>query len=132
MAIPRHADAAEQTGQAVRRAVELFTPYLGPRYTEEALVRQPMSTTGAILAEWFTPDGSNAIRISRAWSVSTAPNVSLRIIRSVDSSAGRLRLKNPVWGSYATIVGRYDSDRMFAWATVPGIEAIHYAYNDAT
>lgn len=91
-----------------------------------------MSSTGAVLVEWCSTDGSDTIRVGQAWSASTEPNVSLDIIRSFESQSGQLRLKRPVWGSYATVVGRYDSDRLFAWGTVPGIEAIYYSHNEDT
>src|SRR5699024_2346936 len=64
------------------------------------------------------------------WAFATSPLHSAALIEAVSTHAGDIRYDQPVWGSYAAIMGDKNTNRVFAWNTVPALEAIHYGQDE--
>ncbi|GAA3699949.1 hypothetical protein GCM10022377_11310 [Zhihengliuella alba] len=103
-------------------------PRLGPRYRAEPTVRPDLSINGGAVAQW-TADGETDVfyTLKGRWAASSSPRTATPLWRAMSSGAGQLRYSEPVWGTYMAMIGDKSTERLFAWNTVPTVEAVHYA-----
>lgn len=120
------------TVQALVRSVEMsYSDYRGEGYKAPRIVKASANAT-AFIAIWDrqgeSGDGSYCSAGDR-WVASSGHKVAQSIHRDVVLAGGRLRYVDPVWGSYAVVVGERYTDRITAWNTAPALESIHYGEN---
>lgn len=131
--VPRNAEAspARPLDALVSSVTVAARPLLGPRYRAEPEIRPGMSRNGGVLAQWAA-DGDNDTFYARKgrWAASTSPQTAALLWRSMISASGQLRYSEPVWGTYMALIGDQSTERVFAWNTVPTVEAVHYAQDD--
>ncbi|MEW1981543.1 hypothetical protein AB0333_11550 [Citricoccus sp. NPDC079358] len=110
--------------EAVSAAVvESFTPFLGPRYRREAVIRRGLSG-GAMLVEWPATVAQHTSRKGTRWASATFPGAGEQLLRSSGRFGHPMQMRTPVGGTYMAISG--NRREIFAWNTVPALEAVHY------
>ncbi|WP_309081253.1 asparagine synthase-related protein [Zhihengliuella sp.] len=128
--IPRDSEAspARPLEALLASVADAARPLLGPRYRAEPTVRPDLSINGGAVAQW-TADGESDVfyTLKGRWAASSSPRTATPLWRAMASGSGQLRYSDPVWGTYMAVIGDKSTERLFAWNTVPTVEAVHYA-----
>ncbi|MTD90643.1 asparagine synthase-related protein [Corynebacterium hiratae] len=129
--IPRNwqNDNSEEIEHKLDTVLPEISKYLGKRYLAKAQAVRNLGMGGTTSVIWQSQSQAKkpcfALKKGR-WAFATSPLHSASLIEAISTRAGDLRFEQPVWGSYAAIMGDKNTNRVFAWNTVPALEAIHY------
>lgn len=135
LVIPKYGDriSADELQIKINGTVSGAREFIGPRYTPNPIIYPELSVNNATLVHWIpkaqAANDSWALKKGR-WCFSTSNGVSEQLIDSVSTGAGRIKFIQNVWGSFATILGDKNTNRILAWNTTPALEAIHYAEDE--
>lgn len=133
IAIPKEpSDAARnQAEQLCTLVADAAQKFVGPRYGRPPQVVQEATVSHASALFWAASEEADVFAIQRGrWAMASSANVAPSLRDSLQSNAGQYRYTDPVWGSYMAVLGDKNTDRLFAWNTVPTLEAVHYGQND--
>lgn len=109
----------EMVGVNYRQITQLDDSY-------EATVYTPNGASDIVAMTWDKP-GENSYALKKGlWSVTAGVGSATELVESMVRRAGRLLYREPVWGSYASVLVERDLDRLTAWQTSPSIEVIYY------
>lgn len=126
-------DNSEEIDRKLNAALPEIAKYLGKRYLAKAQVVRGLGIGGTTTVIWQSQSQAKkpcfALKKGR-WAFATSPLHSAALIEAVSTHAGDIRYDQPVWGSYAAIMGDKNTNRVFAWNTVPALEAIHYGQDE--
>lgn len=133
--IPRTwaSDASEDIERKLAVVLPEIAKYLGSRYSRKPEIVRGLGVGGTTAVVWQTEaqQGKPCFAQKKGrWALATNPLHSGPLIDSISTHAGDIRYESPVWGSYAAITGDKSTNRVFAWNTVPTLEAIHYGQDD--
>lgn len=133
--IPRHwqNDNSEEIGRKLDTVLPEISKYLGKRYLAKPQVVHNLGIGGTTTVIWQSQSQAKkpcfALKKGR-WAFATNPLHSAALIEAVSTHVGDIHYEQPVWGSYAAIMGDKNTNRVFAWNTVPTLEAIHYGQDE--
>ena len=105
-----------------------YIGYLGNDYEAVRNISSPRERPEIHVLHWNRCLKEESIKSEdNYWAMTAGHGVSEKLVKHVRPRGGSLQYAKPVWGHYAAIFGTHSRPQMFAWNTVPALEAIHWA-----
>lgn len=124
-------DANSRIGILQERVEAAYAPFVGAGYDTPHRL-SPSARSAVLLSIWDRGNGEvtrNFHSSGNVWVATAGQGVAAALHRDVRLSGGRLQYVRPVWGSYVALRGERYMNRVVAWGTAPGLEAVHYGEN---
>lgn len=133
--VPKAESVSYRDDSSVNRVLQViqkeYRRIVGDTYGTEPSITKPGTGNPAYVLLWKRAEDRNTVvSKNNSWAVSSGTPVSSEVVEHVHIRADRYVYDEPVWGSYAAVLGQRYTSRLLAWNTSPALEAIHYGESE--